>query len=91
MALITTTKEQWETLISEWNLLPDMCRGMGEKGQNVIDEHYEEMEKFVESNPSYILPERWICENDGGFGFGSGITVQLKSYNSNNQDNCILQ
>ena len=71
--------EQWQKLISEWNILPNITRGMGENGQVIIDKHYEDMKEYVEKNPRYKLPEKWICSNDGSMGIGSGLTEQIRN------------
>lgn len=76
-----TLSDEWEDLLRTYHLTIRSVAGTGERGQHYIDNEWQKLEKFSLANPQYFdgpdsqykLPQKHRNDNDGSFGFATGL------------------
>lgn len=66
--------------LSKYNKIIEITAGCGRRGQLNIDQAHEELKKAYnnltsEDKKMTTLPKKHICDDDGVFGFASGMAL----------------
>jgi hypothetical protein len=68
-------QEEWSDLLSKYKTTIQITSGTGERGQSYIGSAYDDLLNFCKKHTEFSskMPKKHICNDDGNFGFSSGL------------------
>jgi hypothetical protein len=75
-------QEEYQNLLLALRKTEESVAGCGNRAQLYIDNSYKNLENFVKANPTFKLPMKPICYDDGSQGVMTGISMGLCEKNT---------